>query len=187
MSEPIPTEIAIGGKIRADQVPGLCQAIAEQGVSLEWGDACFTPETADDLLSACQEHDGVRVLWLCDDQANYGRLEVLELFLERDQIAFRHKSDAKYEYDAEIIEYRPETGHESYSSDNSGQPLIPLQTMTSIAEAVDKAADTAEGKSALELLRRLRNVQQLVHESLPIVVPPLAAFEIVGQSTEKET
>jgi hypothetical protein len=187
MSEPIPTEISIGGKIRDDQVPQLCEAIAEQGVSLEWGDACFVPQTAEELVAACQEHDGVRVLWLCDDQANYGRLDVLELFLERQKISFRHKSDAKYEHDAEIIEYRPEFGHEWYSSDNSGEPLIPLAAMTSIATAVDQAANTAGGQTALELLRRLRTIQQLIHESLPKVVPPLAAFEIVGHGARRET
>jgi hypothetical protein len=181
MSEPIPTEISIGGKIREDQVPGLCQVITEESVSLEWGDACFTPETAGDLLAACQEHDGVRVLWLCDDQANYGMFKVLEAFLEREQIAFRHKSDAKYEYDAEIIEYRPEIGAVCFASNNCGQPLIPLETMRSIAEAVDKATNSAEGQTALELLRRLRNVQQLVHEKMPTLVPPLEPFEIVGQ------
>ena len=50
MSEPISTEISIGGKIRAELVPGLCNAIVEEGGSLEWGDAWFMPETAEDLL-----------------------------------------------------------------------------------------------------------------------------------------
>jgi hypothetical protein len=44
-------------------------------------------------------------------------------------------------------------------SDNSGQPLIPLVTMTPIAAALDQAVDTAEGQTAIELLRRLRNLQ----------------------------
>ena len=137
------------------------------------------PETAEDLLAACQEEDGGRRLWLCNIEANYGRLDVLEQFLLRSQISFRHKSDAKYEYDAEIIEYRPRIGLVSYSTDNSGQPLVPLETMTSIMEAIDKATNTAEGQTALELLRRLRNLQQLVHETMPPLVPPLEPFEIV--------
>ncbi len=186
MSEPIPTEISIGGKIRKDQVPGLCQAIAEEGMSLEWGDAGFIPETTEELLAACQDRDGVRVLWLCNDQANYGCFDVLEEFLARERISFRHKSDAKYEYDAEIIEYRPQIGQVSYASNNSGEPLIQLSTMTLIATAVDQAENTAEGQTALELLRRLRNIQQLVHESLPALVPPLEPFEIVGQGAGKE-
>jgi hypothetical protein len=180
MSEPIPTEISIGGKIRADQVPGLCKAIAEECVSLEWGDAYFRPETAEDLLAACQQFDGVRVLWLCNDQANYGRFDVLEGFLEREKISFRHKSDARFDFDAEVVQYRPQIGKVCYASENSGQPLIPLKTMTSIAEAVDEAANTAEGQTALELLRRLLNIQQLMHEAMLVVVPPLEPFEIVG-------
>ena len=180
MSEPIPTEISIGGRIRAELVSGLCKAIADDCVSLEWGDAYFRPETAEDLLAACQEFDGVRVLWLCNDQANYGRFDVLEGFLEREKISFRHKSDARFDFDAEVVDYRPDVGHVSYSSDNSGQPLIPLTTMTTIAAAIDQATNTAEGQTALELLRRLRNIQQLMHEAMPVVVPPLEPFEIVG-------
>ena len=95
MSEPVPTETSIGGKIRQELVPGLCKAIADQRVSLDWGDAWFSPESAEELLAACQDQDGVRRLWLCDNEANYGRLDVLEEFLEREKIAFRHKSDAK--------------------------------------------------------------------------------------------
>jgi hypothetical protein len=41
-------------------------------------------------------------------------------------------------------------------------------------------ANTAEGQAALELLRRLRNIQQAAEEAMPVVVPPLEAFEIVG-------
>ena len=52
--------------------------------------------------------------------------------------------------------------------------------MTTIAAAIDQAANTAEGQTALELLRRLRNLQQLVHEAKPVVAPPLEPFEIVG-------
>jgi hypothetical protein len=55
-----------------------------------------------------------------------------------------------------------------------------ISTLKSIAEAVDGAANTAEGQTALELLRRLRNIQQLIHEAMPVVVPPLGPFEILG-------
>jgi hypothetical protein len=57
---------------------------------------------------------------------------------------------------------------------------VPLEKLTRIATAIDKATETAEGQTALELLRRLRNLQQLAHESQPIVVPPLAAIDIIG-------
>jgi hypothetical protein len=110
MSEPIPTEISIGDKIRVALVPGLCKAIADEHVALDWGDSYFEPATAEELLAACQEHDGVRVLWLCDDQANHRRFDMLEGFLEREKISFRHKSDARFDFDAEVIQYRPQIG-----------------------------------------------------------------------------
>lgn len=182
MSEPIATEIAIGGRVREDQVAGLCQAIADECVSLDWNDALFQPTSAEDLLEGCQERDGVRVLWLCDDQANYGCFDHLETFLKAQGIAYRHKSDAKYEYDALIIEFRPHIGEVCFASNNNGEALIPLEKLTSLAAAIDRATDTAEGQTALELLRRLRNLQQFAHEVLPIVAPPLTPFEIVYQN-----
>src|SRR5438270_7869811 len=98
MSEPIPAEISIGGKIRVEVVPELCKAIADQYVSLEWGDARFVPQTAEDLLSACQAREGVRLLWLCADQANYGELRQLEAFLVGAGIPFQRRSNATYQF-----------------------------------------------------------------------------------------
>ena len=46
--------------------------------------------------------------------------------------------------------------------------------------AISRTANTAEGQTALELLRRLRHLQQLVHESMPVVMPPPEPFGIVG-------
>jgi hypothetical protein len=45
--------------------------------------------------------------------------------------------------------------------------------------AIDQAANTSDGQTALELLRRLRNLQQQMHEAMPIVAAPLEPFEIV--------
>ena len=180
MSEPIPAEISIGGQIRAELVAGLCRAIADQYVSLEWGDARFEPQTADDLLSACQLKTGVRLLWLCADQANYGELRQLEAFLVGAGIPFRRRSNATYQFDAEVVEFRAGTGLVQYPSDSGGRPFLSLPTMVLIVEAVDQAADTAKEQTSLELLRRLRNLQQLVHENVPRAVPPLTAFEIVN-------
>ena len=180
MSEPIPAEIRIGGQIRQDVVSGLCKAISEQGVSLEWGDACFRPGSTEDLLEGCQDRDGVRLLCLCDDQANYGEFGILEKFLVGAGICFRRHSDAKYAFDSELIEFRPAIGRVEFPSNNNGEHLVPLGKLSQIAAAVDKATNTADRQAALELLRRLRNLQQLVHENMPIQVPPLEPFDILG-------
>jgi hypothetical protein len=180
MADYIAAEIRIGGQIRQDLVPGLCKAIREECVSLDWGDACFVPDSAAELINACDERDGVRLLCLCDDQASYGQFSILEKFLIEAGICFQRHSGAKYEFDAEITEFRPGLGQVVFASNNNGEFLVPLEKLTRIATAIDKATETAARQTALELLRRLRNLQQLAHESLPIIVPPLEAFEIVG-------
>jgi hypothetical protein len=179
MSESIPAEIWIGGRIPSEHVSELCEVIGVQEVSLEWGEARFEPETADDLVAICKVRNGVRLLFLCDDQANSGEFADLEEFLIGTGISFRRRSESKAEFDGELVEYRPGIGPVRTPCDGGGCPFVPLPTMISVAEAVDQAANTAEGQTALELLRRLRNLQHLVHESMPVVVPPLEPFEIV--------
>ena len=109
MSELIPTEISIAGKIRAVLVPGLCNAIADRGVSLEWRDAYFRPVMAEQLSAARQDQEGARQPWHSDQRANFWRSYMLEEFLEREQFA----------------------------SDDDGGPLIPLTSMMLMARAVD--------------------------------------------------
>ena len=109
MSEPIPTEITIGGKIRAELVTRLGKAIADKGVSLEWDDAHFRLEKAEELSAARQDQEGARQPWHSDQRANYWQSYMLEELLEREQFA----------------------------SDDDGGPLIPLATMMLMAQAVD--------------------------------------------------
>ena len=109
MSDLVPTEISIGGKIRAVLVPGLCNAIADKGVSLERRDAYFRPVMAEHLSAARQDHDGARQPRHSDQRANFWRSYMLEEFLEREQFA----------------------------SDDDGGPLIPVTIMMLMAQAVD--------------------------------------------------
>src|SRR5271166_2628992 len=103
-------------------------------MSLVWGDADSRPETAEELLDACQDHAGVRVPRHHDDQANYGYFDVLEGFLEREQISCRDKND-RCEFLAQIIENLPQFEHGCYLSDDGG-PHIPFTTMMLMAQAV---------------------------------------------------
>jgi hypothetical protein len=73
---------------------GLGKAICEERLSFDWGDTCFDPESAEDLIEACDERDGVRLLCLCDDQASYGQFSTLEKYLVEAGICYRRHSDA---------------------------------------------------------------------------------------------
>ena len=48
-----------------------------------------------------------------------------------------------------------------------------------VVKAIDEATNTAEGQTALELLRRLRDLQDLTHQRMPALPPPLGKFEVV--------
>ena len=73
MSEHLPAEIKIGGKVRRSIAEALCEVIAGEGVALDWGEARFRPQTVEELLAArSDDGDDVTLLRLCDDQASLG-------------------------------------------------------------------------------------------------------------------
>jgi hypothetical protein len=178
MSNGTPAEISIGGRIPTSVVQPLCQAIAAEGVALEWGEASFEPRSADDLQRDCTDRDGVVVLWLCDNQARLGQFEGLENFLQEHAIAFRRRSDSTYEYDLEIVEYRPGSDAVAILADAAGEPVVLIVRIRSVENSVARA---------LQLINRgdrrgpavLRSVHKRLRKELPPEFPPLTAFEIV--------
>jgi hypothetical protein len=185
MSDRMVAEIWIGGRIAKRLVPQLCDAISSQGVSLDWDEGQFAPGGAAEIVEACQDEGGVRLLHLCNVEACWGEFGELEDFLIRRKISFRRRTEAKYEHDAAVIEFRPAIGLVRYPTDNSGKPFVPLADLVRVASWLDTAVESAGGESAKQVLRRLQNVRRRVKKNLPIVVPPLEPFEIVGQKARK--
>ena len=74
MSARYTTWIRIGGTLERSKVDPLLNAITKAYVSLEWGDAPFAPDSADELAKACEGP----WLWLCDQEAKYGEFPELE-------------------------------------------------------------------------------------------------------------
>ena len=175
MSDYIAAKIRIGGRISATLVPELCTVITQQHVSLEWGDARFRPRSAEDLLEARREEDGVRLLWLYDDQARWGRFDALEQFLQTHGIPFSRRSDGKYEYDPEIVEYRPEHGALPMLTNTDGEPVVPVSKLA----VVETALKQAEGKrTRSEMIDSIQLAQRLLRKLLPPTLPLLEPFEI---------
>ena len=80
MFEVVPAEFSIGGKIRAQLVPVLCNALADKGESLERSNAYSRPQTTEQLSAARQDHEGARQPWHSDPRANYWQSYMLEEF-----------------------------------------------------------------------------------------------------------
>ncbi len=179
MSEYMAAEIWIGGKAPAALVPELCRKIGAERVGLECGDNSFAPAGADELLAACEIVDGVRLLHLFDDQARWGEFRDLEMFLQAHGVAYRRITDGKWDYDPELIEFRPESGVVVCATNHSGQPTVDVASLRILETRLIRAAEKLHGGAADSAERVLRRAIGFLRRQLPPVVPPLAPFEIV--------
>ena len=102
MADYMAAEIWIGGKMPASLASELCKAIADDYVSLAWGDAPFRPTSPEDLLDArepASDDDNVRLLWFCNDESRYGEFNDLEELLQEHGIAYSRRREGKYEHE----------------------------------------------------------------------------------------
>ena len=179
MSDRMAAEIWIGGKIPMSLVAALCAAISDEGVSLEWGDAPFRPSTADDFRQALRADDrGVYLLWLCDEEAGGGVFEELEAFLREHEIAYTRQSTGHYEFDPEMVHFRPGRPLDSLATNAAGQPVVPASELPPVADLLAAALDSSKSDSAADSWSLVRTARQLLQEQLPPALPPLETFEI---------
>lgn len=180
MSDRIPAEVWIGGKIAASLVPGLCAAITDEGVSLEWGGPRVDPTGPDDLIAAIKENDrGVHVLWFCDDQAICGEFDVLESFLQAHNIPFTRQTDGRYEYDPVKVEFRPGTAQVDLATDRSGETVITASPLIAVEAILTKALQLARSGETKRAMTAVRTARKQLRQALPPSVTPLPPFEIV--------
>jgi len=179
MSDRMAAEIWIGGKVPVSLVPALCAAISDEGVSREWGDAPFRPSTAEDLGQSLREDDhGVRLLWLCDEEAGGGVFEELERFLREHGIAYTRQSTGRYEFDPEVVHFRPGHPLAPQATNAAGEPVVLASELTPVADLLAAALDSSRSDSAADSWSMVRTARQLLQEQLPPGLPPLEAFGI---------
>ena len=179
MSERMAAEIWIGGKVSAHVVPGLCREIDAEGVSLDWGGARFSAKTAEELLQARVDHDGAAVLYLCDEQASWGRFDGLEAFLQEHGIPFTRRADGGAAYNGEIVEHRPGRDVVCIPIDADGEPVVDASVLRPVDELLTGALEELENGSTDKAESMLRDAQHQLRAQLPPVVTPLEPFEII--------
>jgi hypothetical protein len=184
MSDRIPAEIWIGGRITASLVPGLCAAIADEGVCLEWGDARVHPAGASDLTDAMKENaQGVRLLWFCDDEASYGEFDILESFLREHEIPFTRHSAGRYEYDPETVHFRPVIGLITCATNAAAQPVVEVAEITPVDNLLTEAIALHQQGSDVDCWSLVVTARQLLRERLSADVPPLESCQIEAAET----
>lgn len=165
MSDRIPAAIDIGGELPKELVDDFIQAIADNGPSLEWGDKPFEPKTAQDLMEA--RTDGL--LTLKADDARQGCFHSVEAFCAKHGLSYDRQSDAKCDFDGELVQKRPgEKEHIMYCT-NTGIPLVAVADIQRLFGA------------KLEQLRKCPQVRKdKLFELCGLNIRPLPRFTVTG-------
>ena len=179
MSEHLSAEIWIGGNVPESIVPDLCAAITDEDVALEWGESPFQPRTTGDLETSLRENDNLeRLLWLCDDRASWGKFENLERFLREHQIPFTRRTEGRYEYDPEMVEYRPAFGEIALAANHAGKPTVVAAKLEPVEHLLDAAIKLAQTDSGANIVSLMQTALELLRAQLPRRLPPLEPFSI---------
>lgn len=182
MADRMSAWIEIGGPIPASLVKELCQTIIDEGVSVgDWDCDPFDATTAAELLELCQlepsQDDGQAnpgTLKLFDHEVAYGRFDGIEDFCQQHGIAFDRHSDGKYEFDPEVVQFRPGRWPNTFvaQADHSGNETVR-------ADEVREAIALGD-KPGLKPAQRLRAVLEKLNSIVGPQVPNLEPLTIVA-------
>jgi hypothetical protein len=176
MGEYYPGEITIGGKVPAALLDEFLSAAASTGASVgDYEEAVFAAGTVEELLKVLDEDGHLR---LADAQASYGQFEELEAFCVEHGIPFDRHSDAKYEFDAENVYFRPGMkAPESVPSNNAGDDLFSADAVRPVVKELTKVVTAGLTREKLKAaaVKIIRHLNSL----LPPEVEPLPPLEIV--------
>ena len=178
MADCFPGEIVIGGKVPSAVLKEFLGEVVSAGASAgDYGDPPFEGRTAEELLDAL---DGNGHLRLADPEARYGQFEELEAFCVRHGIAFDRHSDARYEFDAENVVFRPGMEHPVVTaSNNAGDSLADADAMRPVVRELARLATAGLTKG--EMLSAVAKASKDLEAVLPPDVEPLPPLEIVEQ------
>ena len=116
MSDSVIAKMWIGGRLSTSRALVLIAAINDTQVFATEGDLYFQPHTTSDLMQA-RTHDGQ--LYLCDDEAPCGEMEIMTETCRRLGLAYRHWHEASSDGGATISVWTPDmTQPVCYPSDH---------------------------------------------------------------------
>lgn len=126
MGERFSAEMTIGGSLNRCHVEKFLEAVKQQDVSLEWGDAVFNPDSVDELIESMTDNQ----LVLRDDQASYGEFPTLEEVCRDIGLSYTVHSDAYAEYSAQLKWWTPGMdGPDSCYSTQDQKPVVLLEVI----------------------------------------------------------
>jgi len=169
MAERMAAEIKIGGPVPAPLVPELLALLSQEGVVVGWEEIPFSATTITELLHLAQDDSQPVPLHMVDYEAAWGRFAALEAFLAAHAIAFDRRTEAKYEYDAELVQFRPGMQEPCVQATNQdGEPVVTVSYLRPVCAALEQG----HARQAFQLLRCLLGPEIAPLEPLRIVKEP---------------
>jgi hypothetical protein len=177
MSDLIPATIEIGGDIPRRLVEGLCEAI---GVDRPCLRGLLTwPQGEADLLKGVGDSG---TLVLQDDEARLGEFDAIERFCVENQVAFDRHSEARYDYNAENVSFRPGMKEPQVNMATAdGDDFVLVSDLRPLVEQAWESEEFLDRgvvpprdenkRVPLDFLRAVKNL-------LPDKVPPVGALKI---------
>ena len=179
MADYVAAHITVGGAVSERLVPKLCDAICRQGVSLNWGEFDFCPKRAEDLLEACQEIAGAKVLRLYSDEVPYGNFDLLQEFLSLHELPFDRWHESKYEIPCELMVYRQGGVSRFFLTNLEGEIVVRAEPLKGLADLLQQSQNLLRSRGKQPALQTVRRCQHLVAEFLPPAIPPVPTLQIV--------
>ena len=135
----------------------------------------FNCQNADELRQALDENGH---LFLVNNQARFGMFEELEGFLCEHGIPFDRHSDARYEFDAENVRFRPGMDRPvEVPSNDTGDDLMDADVIRPVAKELARLAEARLTKD--KLLAAVQEASRKLNKVLPPEVEPLPPLQVV--------
>lgn len=167
MADYFPAIILIGGTLAGGRVTDLFEGAIEDGVTT-LDDGPIGDEAEFRALI-----DGSGPLGLLNADAPYGKLPALEAVCRELGLTFRRESDARYEFEAEIVSWAPGMKQPRRTAGSQdGTAMIPVETIRKLLDA--------PATSTTDTVARIR-ATLAGHE--PVEVPPLVLVGALERHT----
>jgi len=175
MADYFPGEITIGGKLPAMLLEEFLGELNSMGAKVgAYDGAEFDAKTAADLRQVLDENGH---LFLADDQARNGQFEELERFCVDHRIPFDRHSDARHEFNAENVMFRPGMKRPAeVPSNNDGDALLRVESIRPVAKELARLVTTKLTREVV--LAAARKVIRQLYALLPPEIEPLPPLEI---------
>lgn len=176
MSDRMAAEIWVGGKLTR----GLLDEFPISDLRLDWDENPIDATSEEGILSARDESG---LLHFADCEAAYGEFAELEGWLREHNIPFQRQSCGRYEYDACLVEFRPDLPGkpDTYTlTTQEGAPVICREEIEKAMQSMERLV--ADKKRPTEKrLAAWERVYRGLSRSIPPKLPPLPTFEIVEE------